>query len=226
MRRRRCQHSGPGQPHSNTADFSVLDGAAFSTAANLSNTGTVTIGTASTLTVNGNYTQGTAATLDVELGGTPAAASSANWSQQWCHAERHTSGRRGGNLSSFRRRPVHGAGLSFRSGTFTTLKLPSSPAFSFQATSMRVTSYCPRRVDDRSGHDQHRFDHADEHWPGKTYRSDTQSPISGRPRRLPPGQTRCSCPTTTTSRTSAADCSASVRRTPGASAPAPATTQR
>ncbi len=56
----------------NAGTFSVLSGATFSTAGNLSNTGALTIGPASTLAVSGNYTQSAAGTLDIELGGTPA----------------------------------------------------------------------------------------------------------------------------------------------------------
>jgi hypothetical protein len=55
----------------NGGTFQVLDGAAFTTVGNFSNTGTLTIGLASVFTVNGNYTQGQNATLGIQLGGTP-----------------------------------------------------------------------------------------------------------------------------------------------------------
>ncbi|HEV3308984.1 MAG TPA: CARDB domain-containing protein, partial [Chloroflexota bacterium] len=56
----------------NAGTFSVLGGATFTTAGNLSNTGTLTIGPASTLTVKGNSSEGSAAMLNLEFGGTPA----------------------------------------------------------------------------------------------------------------------------------------------------------
>jgi hypothetical protein len=55
----------------NSGTFQVLDGAAYTTVGNFSNTGTLTIGLASVFTVNGDYTQGPNATLEIQLGGTP-----------------------------------------------------------------------------------------------------------------------------------------------------------
>ncbi len=56
----------------NAGTFSVLAGATFTAAGNLSNTGTVTVGPASTLAVKGSYAQSSAGTLEIQLGGTPA----------------------------------------------------------------------------------------------------------------------------------------------------------
>jgi hypothetical protein len=55
----------------NGGTLQVLDGAAFTTAGNFSNTGTLTVGLASVVTVGGSYTQQDPnATLEVQLGGT------------------------------------------------------------------------------------------------------------------------------------------------------------
>jgi hypothetical protein len=69
---------GPGSAFTNLATLAanggtlqVLDGAAFTTAGDFSNTGTLTIGLGSVVTVSGNYTQQDPnATLEVQLGGT------------------------------------------------------------------------------------------------------------------------------------------------------------
>jgi hypothetical protein len=54
----------------NGGTFQVLDGAAFTSAGNLTDTGTLTVGLGSMFTVSGNYTQGPNATLEIQLGGT------------------------------------------------------------------------------------------------------------------------------------------------------------
>jgi N-acetylneuraminic acid mutarotase len=53
----------------NFGTFGILDGRAFSTVADFSNTGTLTIGASSVFTVNGNYTQDPKATLEIQLAG-------------------------------------------------------------------------------------------------------------------------------------------------------------
>src|SRR5207249_1745796 len=53
----------------NAGNFTVSGGRQFTTAGDLSNTGTVTIGPGSAVTVHGAYSQGAAGTLDVQLGG-------------------------------------------------------------------------------------------------------------------------------------------------------------
>jgi hypothetical protein len=113
----------------------VLNGTAFTTAGNLSNTGILTVGSASTLNVHGTYVQGSAATLDVQLGGSP-------------------SGGQFGQLIAARAATLNGSleaevvasyqptigdqftVLSYpsESGTFTTLNLPATPAFTFHAS--------------------------------------------------------------------------------------------
>jgi hypothetical protein len=57
---------------SNQGSFSLLDGAAFTTAGDFENDGTLIVGAGSTFSVSGNFTQGSAATLDLQLGGTSA----------------------------------------------------------------------------------------------------------------------------------------------------------
>jgi YD repeat-containing protein len=56
----------------NSGTFSILDGASFTTAGDLANSGTLTVGPGSTLQVTGNFTQSPAGTLAVQVGGTPA----------------------------------------------------------------------------------------------------------------------------------------------------------
>ena len=56
----------------NTGSFSLLHGAALTTAGDFENDGILTIGPGSTFSVSGNFTQGSAATLDLQLGGTGA----------------------------------------------------------------------------------------------------------------------------------------------------------
>jgi hypothetical protein len=52
--------------------FTLLDGAAFITAGNFTNLGSLTVGLGSTFGVSGNFTQGAAGTLDLQLDGTSA----------------------------------------------------------------------------------------------------------------------------------------------------------
>jgi hypothetical protein len=52
------------------ADFTLLHGAGFTTAADFENDGTLTVGAGSAFNVSGNFTQGTSATLEIQLGGT------------------------------------------------------------------------------------------------------------------------------------------------------------
>jgi cytoskeletal protein CcmA (bactofilin family) len=56
----------------NKGSFSLLDRAAFTTASDFENDGTLVVGAGSTFSVSGNFTQGSAATLDLQLGGTSA----------------------------------------------------------------------------------------------------------------------------------------------------------
>ena len=55
---------------SNSGSFSLTNGAIFTTAGNLSNSGTLTVGSA--LTVSGNFSQSSGGTFDEQIGGTPA----------------------------------------------------------------------------------------------------------------------------------------------------------
>jgi hypothetical protein len=56
----------------NQGSFSVLGGAAFTTAGPFENDGTLVVGAGSTFSVSGNFVQGATATLDLQLGGTSA----------------------------------------------------------------------------------------------------------------------------------------------------------
>jgi hypothetical protein len=56
----------------NQGSFGILNGAAFTTAGDFENDGTLTVGAGSTFSVSGNFTQGSNATLDLQLAGTSA----------------------------------------------------------------------------------------------------------------------------------------------------------
>ena len=71
--------SGPGHNvgaiknlSSNSGNFTLLDGATFTAAGPLTNTGTLTLGAATELTVNGAYSQNASGSLNVQLGGSPS----------------------------------------------------------------------------------------------------------------------------------------------------------
>jgi RHS repeat-associated protein len=57
--------------NNNSGTFSVLDGAGFTTASSLTNSGSIILGTASKLNVTGNYSQTSAASLSTQIGGRP-----------------------------------------------------------------------------------------------------------------------------------------------------------
>jgi hypothetical protein len=58
-----------------TGHLTLLDGAAFSTAGNFEDDGTLSVGAGCTFTVNGNFTMGNSATLGIQVGGTGAGQS-------------------------------------------------------------------------------------------------------------------------------------------------------
>ena len=119
---------------SSSGSFSVVNGATFTTAGDLSNTGTVTIGPASMLTVDGNYSQGSAGSLDFQLGGTPA---SGQFGQLVTTGASTLDGTLQAEIVSTYQPSVGDQFTVVRdpseNGNFPTLNLPSSPAVNFQA---------------------------------------------------------------------------------------------